>query len=199
MPAGLKIEEIAFDETALKSRPEHAAILGRIFTSWSLIEGAVAGLLGLMMHAEPRAAVAILETFKANSSRVEAVRKVGKAILDPSKKQEFDDLMKEVLEYAKERNKIAHNIWGSHPNRNDVIYRIPISTISNLFVKTPYLKKVNTAALLAEMKAEMKEISLDDLIALEDRGVSILHKVMTATTQKGYEVAVQVESPNVGG
>lgn len=47
MPSGIEVDGISFNELALVNRPEHAAVLGRIFTSWSLIESSITALLGL--------------------------------------------------------------------------------------------------------------------------------------------------------
>ncbi len=48
MPSGIEVDGISFNELALVNRPEHAAVLGRIFTSWSLIESSITALLGLL-------------------------------------------------------------------------------------------------------------------------------------------------------
>lgn len=48
MPSGIEVDGISFNELALVNRPEHAAVLDRIFTSWSLIESSITALLGLL-------------------------------------------------------------------------------------------------------------------------------------------------------
>jgi hypothetical protein len=195
MPAGVKIDGIQFSELAIVSRPDHSAVLGRIFTSWSLIEASVSSLLGLMMHADPRASLAVLSTFSSNHNRVQAVRKVGKQMLDASLQQAFDDLMKDVLTYAKERNDIAHNLWGSDAATPDLIYRMPMAAMADFVVKAPTMTTVNTTTIVAEFKAKMKAFTVADLEQIEQQGHDILTRVMNETTKKGYALAVQ----NAGG
>lgn len=190
MPTGLSIENVSFDADALKARPQHAAVLGRIFTSWSLLEGTIAGLLGLMMHADERAALAILQTFKTNYARVEAVRKVGNEMLAPAVKEKFDDLMKAILKYATERNAIAHNLWGVDDSEIDLVYRMPISAMSSVVVKA---SKLNTDEMLAHaacIKEQMKAVSLSELEQLEQAGQQLLRRVMKEVTGKMFRHAL---------
>lgn len=198
MPAGFRIEDIEFDELALVNRPAHAAVLGRIFTSWSLIEGTVAGLLGLMMHADQSAALAILSTFRSNSSRVDAVRKVGKQVLDETVQPRFDTLMKKVLDYAEKRNAVAHNLWGSNANEPDIIYRMPMTALSTVFVQMVDIDGSNfdVEAFVDSHKAQMTAFTVSDLEAIEQQGRDVLKLVMTETTQKGFDRAVEKGNPN---
>lgn len=117
MATGVNIDGIAFSEQTLVDRPEHAAVLGRIFTSWSLIEAIMTGLLGLMMHDDHRAAIAIIGSFRNNSSKAEAVRRIGKEVFDEPFRHDFDELMKDVLSYAKERNVMAYGMGFTQRSR----------------------------------------------------------------------------------
>lgn len=184
MPAVVKISDIDFSGQALIERPEHAAVLGRIFTSWSLIEGTVAGLLGLMMHADARAAVAILSTFRSNSSRVNAVKKVGKEMLDPSAREAFNALMKEVLDYAEERNAIAHNLWGVKEGEPDLIYRMPMATYSNFVVRLPHTTDFDVQKIIDDFESNMTAFTVAGLEELEQRGMDVHDKVMREMTSK---------------
>lgn len=186
MPIGIEIDGIAFSEQALVDRPVHAAILGRIFTSWSLIESSITALLGLMMHDDHRAALAILETFKNNSSRVEAVRRVGKEVLDASLRHDFDQLMKDVLSYAKERNAIAHGLWGSCEDKLEIVYRMPMATLSRFIVEAPNKTDHDTKVLLNSFKDDITILTVDDLERTEQKGRDLLLRVMSETTKNLY-------------
>lgn len=148
------------------------------------------------MHADYRAALAILETFRTNSSRVQAVKKVGKQMLDPGAQEAFNDLMKEVLAYAEQRNKIAHNLWGVKDGEPDVVYRMPMTAISNFVVEAPEKPTYNAEELAASFRAQMQQFTVADLEQLEQRGRDVLHRVMTETTQKGYARAVEKQNPS---
>lgn len=189
MAVGIEIEGIAFSEQALVDRPAHAAVLGRIFTSWSLIEGTVTSLLGLMMHDDHRAALAILGSFRSNSSRVEAVRRIGKEVLDAQLRHDFDELMKDVLSYAIERNEIAHGLWGSHKDKPDVVYRMPMETFSKFAIELPTNPPSDTDLLVKSFKNKIETMTVDDLLKLEQRGHDVLLRVMGEMTQKTYSRA----------
>jgi hypothetical protein len=191
MPIGVKVDGIAFSELALVDRPVHAAVLGRIFTSWSLIESSITALLGLMMHDDHRAALAILETFKNNSSRVEAVRRIGKEVLDASLLHDFDELMRDVLSYAKERNAIAHGLWGSCEDKLEIVYRMPMAALSRFIVETPNRTDCNIDALLNSFKDDIKILTVDDLEQTEQRGRDLLQRIMNETTKKAYSRALK--------
>lgn len=192
MPFGIKIDGIAFNELALVDRPLHAAVLGRIFTSWSLIESSITALLGLMMHNDHRAALAILDTFKNNSSRVQAVRRIGKEILDTSLHPDFDELMKDVLSYASERNSIAHGLWGSCENQPDIVYRMPMAVLSSFIVETPNKMDTYTKDVLVKsFKDNITNFSLEDLEDIERKGRDLLQLVMKETTKKLYSQSLK--------
>jgi hypothetical protein len=183
MPIGIEVNGITFNELALVDRPVHAAVLGRIFTGWSLIEGSITGLLGLMMHDDHRAALAILETFKNNSSRVAAVRRIGKAVLDTSLHHDFDELMKDVLTYAKERNTVAHSLWGSQKGNLEVVYRMPMASLSSFMVEAPSKPEYDVDALVKSFKDEMTTLTVHDLEKVEQIGRDLLLRVMSETTK----------------
>jgi enoyl-CoA hydratase/carnithine racemase len=186
LATGIKIDGIEFSELSLVDRPVHAAVLGRIFTSWSLIESSITALLGLMMHDDHRAALAILESFRNNSSRVEAVRRIGKKVLDASLRQHFDDLMKDVISYAKERNSIAHGLWGSHEDEHENVYRMSIEKFSTFVVESPNITDIDAEVMLDSFKKEITVFTVDDLKQLEQKGIDLLCRVMGETTNKAY-------------
>jgi hypothetical protein len=186
MPAGIEIDGISFSELALVDRPEHAAVLGRIFTSWSLIESSITALLGLMMRGDHRAALAVLESFKSNNSRVQAVRKIGNQVLDATLRDDFDALMKDVLSYAQERNAIAHSLWGSHKDQPEIVYRMPMTALSSRMIELPSKGAVDADHLVATLNEGITSLSVADLQRLEQNGRDLLHRVMSETTKKAY-------------
>lgn len=195
MSPGLQIENITFKAESLRDRPEHAAVLGRIFTSWSLIEGAIAGLLGLMMNADQRAALAVLQTFRTNSSRVGAVRKVGAEILDSNLRADFDDMMKEVLSYAEERNAIAHNLWGVSDTEPSYVYRIPMAALSGIAVRAPSMDYDAMMAHVTPIKDDMKRFTVEDLEAIERKGEDVLKRVVKELAKTMHSQALAKHSP----
>lgn len=72
VPIGMKAFGLEFSNEALLKRPEHAAAIGRIMGLFSLIEAAVASILGHLMHDNHRAAVALMDSFRSNQARLAA-------------------------------------------------------------------------------------------------------------------------------
>lgn len=188
MPVGIQIDGVEFSEVALKTRPEHAAVLGRIFTSWSLIEVTVSSLLGLMMHAEPRAAVALLSQFNANWQRVKAVRKVAKEMLPDEDKAGFDALMKDVLSHAEKRNEVAHGLWGAHPDRPELVYRMAMSAFSEFAVTAPHEATVDAEAVVHSFNSRMQAFTIEELVSIEEEGAGILRRVMLEATGRAEKI-----------
>src|SRR3546814_9310845 len=100
--------------------------LGEIVTSFSLIEGFIGGIYGMLRHQTIEQGIESLQALSTNAKRVQAVRNEIAANSLLSVDQTHDDLMKQVLSYAEKRNKIAHGIWGAHPAHTDLIYRLPV-------------------------------------------------------------------------
>jgi hypothetical protein len=194
VPTGLEVDGIVFSELTLVDRPIHAAALGRIFTSWSLIEASIATLLGLMMHHDHRAALALLGSFKSNSARIAAVRNTGKEVLEASHFGEFDKVMKDVLSYAEERNAIAHGVWGSCMDKPDVLYRMSMDNFTKFFIETVHRSPEETLTLLDKFKDAFSTFTLEELNRIEQRGQHILQRVMTEATKKSYSRALQNQS-----
>jgi hypothetical protein len=207
------IDGIEFGQGALFNRPQHAAVLGRIFTSWSMIEGLMASLLGLLMHADDRAALAILETFHTNHSRIQAVRKVAKRMLASEQQAEFEALTKSVSAYAEQRNIIAHSLWGAYvgahatdqsgwPDGPDsrldegseesgIIYRMSTSVLSD-FVVPELPKNFDADTLTSGLLGKMTRVSIGDLEKIEKQGFDVLSQVMGAVSEKKFARSVEV-------
>ena len=195
MPFGIIVEGIDFSESSLVIRPKHAAVLGRIFTSWSLIESCVTAILGLMMHTDDIIAATLLENFPNNSGRLKSVRRIGSRVLSDSVAEEFDKLMQDVEKYARERNKIAHGLWGSHRDFPDLVYRMPMASLSKFVIESPSkINKFDVDEILNSFKSAIEEFTLDSLEELESRGKLILERVMKETTKLGYLRAANHES-----
>lgn len=191
MPIGMEFEGITFSELALADRPIHAATLGRIFTSWSLIEASVASLLGLMMHNDHRAALALLASFKTNSARINAVRKTGKEVLEASLFEDFEKVMKDVLSYAEERNSIAHGVWGSCKAEPEIVYRMSIESFTRSVIVVNHMSADKALTELTAVRSTFAKFTADELNQIEQRGREMLQRVMKETTKKAYSLALE--------
>ena len=194
MPVGLEVDGIIFSEMALFDRQSHAATLGRIFTSWSLIEASIASLLGLMMHTDHNAALALLGTFKSNSARIDAVRKTGKELLEASLFNGFDEVMKDVLSYAEERNAIAHGVWGSSKEKPEILYHMPMKNFTRFLIETVSRSAEQTLAEVESFKTAFTTFTLDDLERIEQRGRDVLSRAMAEAMKMSYSRALESQT-----
>jgi hypothetical protein len=189
--SGLELDGISFSELALVDRPVHAAALGRIFTTWSLIEASIATLLGLMMHHDHRAALALLGSFRSNNARIGAVKKVGKQLLEASLFEDFNRVMTDALSYAEERNAIAHGVWGSCKDHPEIVYRMPMENFAKFVIESIHRPVEETLSGLDSFKAAFTTFTLDELDQIEQRGKNVLKRVMKETTKKSYSLALE--------
>lgn len=169
--------EIEFSDTALEHRPQHAAVLGRIFTTWSLVEGAVSSILGNLMHSNHRAAIALLGQFRTNKARLAAVKKVAAEMIAEQELPSFIDLMGRVAKHANIRNDIAHGVWGTRQDRPDAVFRLPLQDYSNLIIELVPAAKSGKSPLpiVQNLLAKAEIFTLDRLLAIESEGRSLLH------------------------
>jgi len=131
------------------------------------------------MSAEPKAAIALLSTFRTNNSRVQAVKKVAKATLPASEYDPFQLLMKRVLSYAERRNEIAHGLWGVKEEDVANVYRLPLTALSDFaLIAVSAYKSGAIAKVVGELEAQMRPFSLHDLEHIENDGEDLLGAVM---------------------
>ena len=104
MDIGFEIDGIKFHITSLENHPQHAASLARIFTNFSLIEGAIGGIYGLLNPQKYLVAVEELNNLETNAKRAEAVRKMIKSELSGEEAANLENLLKRASAHAEGRN-----------------------------------------------------------------------------------------------
>ncbi|MCC8556489.1 hypothetical protein [Xanthomonas vesicatoria] len=178
MATGLQMEGIYFTADGLKGCPTHAASLGEIVTAFSLIEGVVGGIYGMLRHQNIDQGVEELQKLSTNAKRVNAVRKeIGiNALL--SDDASHDELMKRVLNYAEKRNKIAHGVWGSRLGQQDFVYCLPVKKFINFMARAVSAgTSGKPLELMEELKAHVEIYDLAALAALKLDGENLLTEV----------------------
>jgi hypothetical protein len=191
MPIGFELDGIAFTPDTLAGHPEHAALLGQVVTSFSLVEGVIGGIYGLLRHQEIDAALEDLKALSTNAKRVQAVRQAIATHPTLSADPENDLLMKAVLSYAEARNKIAHGIWGSRSDQADIVYRLPVKKWINFagglvagWTSGTAMDQIDALAGLVE------EYSVSDLHALQLEGVDLLERVFKLFNELAMDAAL---------
>lgn len=204
MPIGFQLEDIEFSSNGLQKIPKHAALIGEIVTSFSLIEGVVGGIYGMLKHQQVDEAFEELKQLPSNHARVQAVRKLIAQHPGLSRDPGNDDLMKAVLSYAERRNKIAHGLWGVTTSDSGVAYRLPLKPWINTMAG--FVSARSSGALLKNLdriKEEMQSYGLPALIELKREGEALLTKVFAlfnslAVANARADKIVQSPLPPVG-
>ncbi len=181
MPVGFEIDKIEFSDTSLTKRPRHAEILARIFTGFAIIEGSVGGIYGLLKHSDYTTALDELSEMGTNIKRTQAVRNLVSLELPAADAAPIEALMIRVLNYAEKRNKIAHGIWGVHPDEANVVYRIPVKRWI-VFLASLLPRKADPSDIITELNEHVETYTVADLEQLERDGAALLKDVVLAFT-----------------
>lgn len=181
MERGFEIDGIKFTPTSLAGHPTHAALLATIFTSFSLTEGAIGGIYGLLKHQDYAVAIEELKALGSNAKRTEAVRSLIKTALPAAEAVPLEALMKRVLAYAPARNKIAHGIWGAHPDKPDELYRLPVKQWIT-FLASMVPNRADASDIIDELNEHMEAYGLNDLQAVASEGEKLLEDLILAFT-----------------
>ena len=179
MTVGFSLDNIEFSPDTLRKLPNHSALLGQIVTSFSLIEGVVGGIYGMLRHQDIEAAVQHLKDLRTNAMRVHAVKKEIENDATLSLVPANAELMDAILRYAEKRNKVAHGIWGYDADKPDMAFRLPVKKWINFVAKIVASGTAgNSDEQIDELKSELEEYSLDMLQSLKTEGTAILQAVL---------------------
>src|SRR3546814_19751129 len=125
----------------------------------------------MLRHQTIEQGIESLQALSTNAKRVQAVRNEIAANSLLSVDQTHDDLMKQVLSYAKKRNKIEHGIWGAHPAHTDLIYRLPVKKWINFIAASDRSGTNGTlTGAIAGLTAQLDEQNLATTTALRAKG-----------------------------
>lgn len=103
---------MVFSPDALAGHPGHAASLGRIVSSFSLIEGALGGIYGILPNKSSYDALDELKKLPTNVVRVRAVKAQIAKSSPLATDTNLTSLMDRILSFAERRNKVTHGVWG---------------------------------------------------------------------------------------
>lgn len=178
MPKGFEIDGFSFTSEGLKALPAHAALLGEIVTAFSLIEGVIGGIFGMLRHQTIDQGIEELQALSTNAKRVQAVRQEIAANASLKADPLHDILMKKVLSYAEKRNKIAHGLWGGHADQPNVVYRLPVKKWINFIAGVVRSGTDGTSIEKAnELKTHLEAYDLSALESLKFEGDELLGEV----------------------
>lgn len=96
----------------VEDRPQAAAIIGRIVTSWADIEVQCARLLGELLETGIPAVAAVFSSLRSGRAQHDALEAAAKVVLDNADYELFAAHMARRASLEKERNDLAHGCFG---------------------------------------------------------------------------------------
>lgn len=177
MQSGLQLDGINFSTSALDDKPEWATVLAKIFTIFSLSEGTIGGIYGLIKHQDHEQAVRELKAMGTNHARANAVKTLAKSELTTADAEIVINAIDKALLFAQHRNKIAHGMWGFSPDKPNEIYTIPVKKFIN-FVASLIPNAAYTDDIIDELNKHVRAFTLAELTQIERDGSQLLQELL---------------------
>lgn len=119
-------------ERALEKRPELAILAMESIASWSNVESFFLNMFVELLGGERSIAANIYLSLENQSAKDAAIRSAGETALaeKPDEHRILKSIMKLSKSYAKERNKLAHWVWGFSPQITDGIILVDPKNLS---------------------------------------------------------------------
>ena len=92
-----------------------------VIAEWSILENFMSGLFVTMLGANPGPAIAIYSALTSAAAQRDALRAVASNVMSPDELDVFDAILSLFTSAAKDRNKIAHWIWGYSTDLPDAV------------------------------------------------------------------------------
>lgn len=175
MKFGMKIPtskgEITFWPGAIEDAPRHAAILLRLMTGFSVLEGLAGGIYGVLEHADPEAALLKLRSISMNKARSDTVIKAAKSTLPSEEADKLVTLIEKFIKYSQRRNELVHAVWGYSEDTPDIIYRLDMKDFIHFIARLPNdVKEGRPISGVDELEGCLHRIFIKDLESLEAEG-----------------------------
>lgn len=122
---------VTFGPDRIAQRPELAVKISQIANAWAVLEAHVGTCLGVLMRAEPKAAIAMLSKVQTATAKSQAIRELGKAVLSDAELEQLKDLLKRFEAIGKRRNAVVHGMWGTTPEWPEHLVWAPPEVTTN--------------------------------------------------------------------
>lgn len=140
MPTEIKKIQVTAEPQALRAEPELAAHIGIISSFWAEVEERLALLFAFAMRTEPAVSATALGEVFSVPTKLNMIRSVLKLRVSKNLITAFDDLAKNLKKRAKERNRIVHGLWTTHPKHPRSLLRMAGVTDPELKVEKYVLR-----------------------------------------------------------
>lgn len=124
LPGGM----IAVGNRITDERPELAQLIGKCLMIWSPVEAEMALVLGQLLGAKHRAAMAVFHSLRRSSAQREAVTLAAESTLDAPGREIVAAVLAAHKSVEVERNALAHGHFGTYSKLSDAILWMNSST-----------------------------------------------------------------------
>lgn len=150
----------------LESRPQAALIIAECITVWTDVEIQIARLLAAMLHANSEPAIALYLSLANERAKRDALAAIADYVFSEADRTLFDSIMKAKDSLAKERNDLAHGLFGILSDEpNGVAWISTKDRIKHMILVDAAKIKPNPIdhELLSSIKNYILVYSIDDL------------------------------------
>lgn len=155
------------DQTKMARRPKCAIKIAECIGEWTEIETCLGQLLGLVLHASPRAALDIFSSLENRSAQMRILSAAVECEVDQEKKDLFAVLMSLYIRPSmKERDRLAHWCWGHTEELPEDLLLAPPAKKILMHFQFVSDKFAETSPLPDE---EIFVVTADDLSRMSDR------------------------------
>lgn len=131
-------------------RPQLAAAIGNVCANWTLIDNDIMRLYALLMgtyitlpqtmpnEAPPTHPVAyqVFDTLNTLNQRLGLLSRLGKWNATPEESEKLEKLLDRIRKKGRERNKIAHGLWGICKDYPDDLILVPVFGDKQIYTQT---------------------------------------------------------------
>ncbi len=172
---------VDFGPEHLETRPEAVSLIAQCIAGWTEVEVQTARTLARMLRANSEPAIALYFTLANERAKREALTAIADYVFAPEDRALFDAIMTAKRSVEKQRNDIAHGLFGVTPADTQGVAWISTSDrirniveIDRVFAATPDEIGAEPRYVLS---AHASFYTLDDLRALLDEVVA-MHRVI---------------------
>jgi hypothetical protein len=162
-------------------RPELAAKVAACITHWSEIETHLGAFLGLLLHANQKAAVAIYSGLDNRAAQLRAIESAAEATLKVDHFDVISVLLTVVVRpVMRDRDKLAHWAWGYSPDLQDaLLIAEPGYTLEGLMSALTLYPGIDNAAIPTDF-SRIYVVKAGDLTRIRTRSIEAKDNVRLA-------------------
>jgi hypothetical protein len=103
----------------LQRHPEMALLIAEVISTWATVEAFMLDMFVDMMGGDSNNAAIVFLALEAQSAKSAAIQAIARKVLSPDNQKLLSAILAPVKSGQKERDKVAHGVWGDSPQIND--------------------------------------------------------------------------------